>query len=530
MKRKVKGIIVTVFFGTILLTSTAMFALPSILPSEDVQEITKTGTPADNFLDAQRAQFCGTGTAKSNTYIKEFKIPTECTQPLAIVTDHVGNVWFAQSNTGNIAKFDPVSETFFEYKNPIWPKGVRSMMWGMDYSPDGSIWYTDEASDSVWKFSIQNENYQRLDYPSEVDSFPQRIQVEGSQIIVNDFTGNKITFFDAAQSSEELTYLSLPSPVENSITSDFVTDSNDNLWYTNWIFQQDGVLVRFDQQDYFNSVTNNEEELLQLGSFLDTFKLPLDLNTPNGIAADLDGNIWIADTSSSYFFSFDPESESFTKYITSPPTLSVYGNSSGLTETPITRPYWIQLDDDGRLVFNEQTANRIGIFDPKTELLIEYMIPSKNPNWADCGLENDCGLAQVLDFIIHDEKIWFTEWVENNIGVLDTSIMLPFELELESTKLNLQKGQTDNLILKVLPLTNSDIPNVTIISANTAKFSDIEINTDIDKFQLDFDGPRVIQISITANESALGDTHKILIGAQTDEVTIAKYVTLTIEP
>ena len=30
------------------------------------------------------------------------------------------------------------------------------------------------------------------------DSLPQRLEVVGSQIIINDFTGNKITFLDAS--------------------------------------------------------------------------------------------------------------------------------------------------------------------------------------------------------------------------------------------------------------------------------------------------------------------------------------------
>jgi len=36
----------------------------------------------------------------SNDYVKEYKIPTACTQPLAITVDHNGIVWFAQTNTG----------------------------------------------------------------------------------------------------------------------------------------------------------------------------------------------------------------------------------------------------------------------------------------------------------------------------------------------------------------------------------------------------------------------------------------------
>ena len=63
-------------------------------------------------------RFCSTNEqALSNEYVKEYKIPTTCTQPLAITVDHNGIVWFAQTNTGMVAKFDPVTEVFTEYHN-----------------------------------------------------------------------------------------------------------------------------------------------------------------------------------------------------------------------------------------------------------------------------------------------------------------------------------------------------------------------------------------------------------------------------
>ena len=80
---KKKAIIVTIFFGFILLSSTIMLVLPGFEPpGEEDPEVTITGTPADNFPDEQRVQFCGSGDAKSTDFVKEFSIPTPCTNPL----------------------------------------------------------------------------------------------------------------------------------------------------------------------------------------------------------------------------------------------------------------------------------------------------------------------------------------------------------------------------------------------------------------------------------------------------------------
>ncbi|MCV0409424.1 lyase [Nitrosopumilus sp.] len=532
---KKKAIFVTIFFGFILLSSTIMITLPGIIPEGDTPKMTITGTPADNFPDDQRAQFCGSGDAKSTDYVQEFSIPTLCTNPLAIVSDYDGNIWFTQTNTGNLAKFDPDTETFTEYDNPSWPQGGRSMMWGIDYAPDGTVWYTDETYDSVWKFSTIDEKYERLSYPSEGNSLPQKLQVHGSQIIVNDFTGNKITFLDPNQSDETVNYLSIPSPIDDSVTADFAVDANNNVWFTNWLFQQGGVLVKFDQNGYFDSVANSDEEYLPLLDFIEIYQLPPELLTPNGSVVADDGTIWLADTTTSYFFNFDPLTEVFTQYVTSDPLPNTYGNQTGVVKTPISRPYWIETDDHGRLVFNAQTANNISVMDPKSQSLVEYHIPSKNPYWGDCDpgtglMLADCGVAQIFDFAIDGEKIWFTEWVENNIGVVDTSVPLPLEIQFESNSITLAPGETKHFNFIVSPKSQKDLLGVSLILSPTHDFLNVDlVNNSPKSFQLDFDAPRPIHTSIHASEDAISGTYKILLGAQSSDVAISKFVTVTIE-
>ncbi len=534
LKKQHKGLFFVIIFGGGLLFWATAASMPGAAPPEEGSEMTITGTPADNFPDAQRAQFCGSSIAKSTNYVEEYSIPTPCTNPLAIVTDFDGNVWFTQTNTGKVAKFDPYTETFTEFDNPSWPAGARSMMWGIDYAPDGSLWFTDEAFDSIWKFSTIDEKYERLGYPSEADSLPQKIKIDGSQIIVNDFTGNKLTFLDPSLSSEDVNYLSVPSPVDNSVTADFAVDDNDNVWYTNWLFQQGGVLVKFDQNSYRNSVMNTDEQSLPLLDHIEIYQLPPELLTPNGAEIDNEGNIWLADTTSSYFFSFDPLTESFTQYVTAEPLLSTYGNQTGIVKTPISRPYWIESDEQGRIVFNAQTANTISIMDPKSQSLVEYQIPSKNPYWGDCDpgtgmMLADCGLAQVFDFTVDGNKIWFTEWVENNIGVVDTSIPLPLELQLGSESLSLSSGEMGHVPILVYPKTNDSI-GASVILSPTHDFLKTKLTHNSTKnFQLDSDEPKTIHVDIMAKDDAVSGTYKILVGVQTSDVAVSKFVTVTIE-
>ena len=539
MKKQVKGYLAFAFLGGIMLTSGVLIAIPGFDEEVDYAamndpEVTITGTPSDNFPDDQRTTFCSSGgDAKFTDYVNEYMIPTECTNPLAIVSDYDGNVWFTETNTGNLGKFNPITETFTEYDNPTWPDGGRSMMWGIDYAPDGSVWFTDETYDSVWKFSTFDEQYERLSYPTAGgDSLPQKLSIDGSQIIINDFTGNKLTILNVNPSDDDVNYLSIPSALDDSVTADFALDVNDDIWYTNWLYQQGGFLVKFNQNDYLSAVSNSGEQFLPLVDFISAYALPVQLLTPNGITFSDDGLLWIVDTTSSSFFSFDPSSEKFIQYVTADPMFETYGNQTGVIKSPISRPYWIENDDQGRLVFNEQAANNISVMDPRTQSLVEYHIPSKNPNWGDCDsgidvLEN-CGIAQIFDFTISGEKIWFTEWVENKIGVVDTSVPLPLEIQFEYDTLNLLPGDSTDFNFIISPQFKNGNLELSSIASTTHDFLTVNfVDDSVETFELDFDVP--VYVDISASDDALPGTYKILLGIESDDVAISKFLTVIIE-
>ena len=523
-----KGIFVVIFFGAILLTSTVVISIPGLGGVNESEIISKTGTPMDNFPDEQRDTFCGTGEAKSTSFVTEYKIPTPCTQPLAITTTPDGMIWFVESNAGLIANFNPITGFFTEFDNPYLSDGDRSMNWGIDYSPDNSIWYTDGSFDTLWRFSIDDEIYSAVTFPSsESGSLPQRLQIDGSNIFVNDFTGGKITVFDLVQDNEEVSYISIVNPIPEGFTGDFDLDQEGNLWYTTWIPDSTGFLAKFDYPQYTQDVnlfgTSSE-------NYVEVFEFPKDLNTANGLTVDSDGNIWIVDTSSSYFFKFDYQSNEFTKYITNVPHLSTYGNETGVIKNPISRPYWSDFDSYGNLIFNEQTANRIGLFDVSNEILVEYMIPSKNPNWGDCGQLKDCGISQVFDFTIDNKKIWFTEWVENNIGFIDTEKSLPFSIESDKQIAKVKKGESTELILNVKYNSMSDYLDSEFLSAHTASntinFSDIEISSLRESIQ---NTNEKIIVKIHASDNSLSGNYKVLVGIGNNEITISKFINVTIE-
>jgi virginiamycin B lyase len=556
VKTRKKGIIFFAIVAGIMLSSGVTIAInPAQWFGDSAVNI---GEITDEEFDAlglelgysgdQALQFCSTNEyAMSNEYVKEYKIPTACTQPLAITVDHNGIVWFAQTSTGKVAKFDPLTETFTEYANPVWenieksfilnaiannatPEKLRSMMWGMDAFPDGSIWFTDERTDAIWKFSIDSESYDRISYTQidEGSSLPQKLIIDGSKIIINDFTGGKLSFLDYAQDRQGLRHYAIPSVMDDAVTSDFGIDSGKNVWYTNWIPSGQGILVKFDYPGYESESSKSSigevTQGLLLQDFIEWYNFPAGLTTPNGVAVGPEQKIWIVDTSSNYFFSFDPETEEFTKYVTSIPTSDSYGNFG---KNPVSNPYWIE-HSDGNLIMNEHNANRIGVFNPSSETLVEYTVPSRNSNWADCEGIEYCGVAQVFDFAVDGKKIWFTEWVENNIGVVDTSILLPFSIDIDTKEITLKKGETAEVTLQVTKTSSQHImQSINVNYSSTSTFSDIIIKPELNNFSLS-DQVTTVSVEVTASEYALSGMHKVLLGAYTDDIAISQFIIVTI--
>jgi virginiamycin B lyase len=474
---------------------------------------TITGTPADNYPDNKRATFCETGTAKSNKYITEFKVPTACTQPLAITVDPSGSIWFTESNTGNLGKFDPPTKSFQEFANQQWQKGEKSMMWGLGTAQDGNMWFTDSQHNLIWKFNPSDKSYARFTFPRSATtdgSFPQMLLIDGKNAYVNDFTGKKIGTFTLNPNGSDLGVKNIEALGNYNFTSTMITDLLGNVWYTVWTYQQGGNLVKYDQKT--NNFTN--------------YPLPQEIQAPNGISIGSDGKLWIMDTASSFFFDFDPTSKKFTTHLTSPPPMASYGNASGLIKTPISRPYWNHFDDKGRLWFNEQVANSLGVYDPSTQSLVEYLVPSKNPNWSDCGTLQDCGVSQVLDFAVDHNKVLFTEWVENNIGILDSSVTLPMGVNTSDTSITVHRGQNTTVSFTINPQEPMVSP-VNIITSNTAGPQNILVKPQ--DSQVLVDKSKTIKIIISADNFALTGTYKVLIGARYQDVTVSKYVTVILE-
>src|SRR4030095_14257596 len=163
-----------------------------------------------------------------------------------------------------------------------------------------------------------------------------------------------------------------------------------SVWYTG---QRANVIGRFDP------ATQQFKE----------YTLPTPNSGPHGLQADKDGNIWYTGNAAGLIGKIDPKTGKVTEYkmpnpkARDPPTIGFLrdgrifftvqaGNFIGtldpkapdgaikLVESPTanSRPYGVRLTSKGVPFFDEFNSNKIASADPKTLVITEYPLPSKD--------------------------------------------------------------------------------------------------------------------------------------------------------
>ena len=397
-------------------------------------DVIKTLTEEDKPL------LCGNNVKNSNLYFNEFITPILCSQPVGLAVDKDNNVWMASGKSGNLLIFNTQTQKFDKIiKIPNWPKQERnigSMIWEMKFDGNGDLWFTDELSNSIWKYFVKEgkfENYRLLQeggYPLSIafDSdnnvwftqvFGKRLGfLEPSKVINNTTEG--ISELDM---SKQINFQTM-GPISNGIgfpqTDEIRNNSNNNvnetLWFSTAIFPVGGQLIKYD-------IPNGA---LTIHDVNHTHSVPF------SIAEDDNGLLWFNSHIANLFLSLDPKTGVIMQYATSNPS-----KSGNLTTLPYVNTY-----RDGKVWFNEQYGNAIASYDPQDKTLVEYYIPSKNPLWVNS--------SNPLRFILdHNGSVWFTEWTENKLGVIPKEKLdqIPITLSVSKDKMIINgKNRTGDAI------------------------------------------------------------------------------------
>lgn len=373
---------------------------------------------------------CGTPFPSSTQYMEEYYIPLTCSQPVGITVDSNDKIWFVATWSGYLVVFDPDLRQFVDFVEiPNWKtKGTfGSMVWSMEFDKEGNLWFTDQVNDAIWRYFVNEERFEMYKVPT-LGSYPQGLSIDNRGMVwFSEIFGKNIGVLDPSKVIDNTTSGITEYPFEDieyeTMGPGLISKSNNNtIRFTTVTYPEGGNIVSFDL------VSKN----------FTVFDLPEGSGVPVGIAEDNEGVLWINDHATNLFFRFDPKISQITKYSTSLPTSR---------NDTTTLPYW-NIARDGKIWFNEHEGNAIAYFDTINSTLVEYQIPTRGILWGNT--------SNPLKFTIDKGgSVWFTEWSENKIGVLQSNKIndLPFWLTLSKNKITIDtsSGSGDTLMINLYP-------------------------------------------------------------------------------
>jgi virginiamycin B lyase len=334
---------------------------------------------------------------KKSSFIKEFAAPFEEPGLRGIITDPKGNVWFYHSTnlTSTLVMFEPDSNKFTKFPvegetvadTPI--INLASSQLAFD-NKRNAVWFTDARTNSIGKLDVASGQVALLQIPTD-SAGPMGIALspDGNSVWFAEITGDNIATVDA-----ESMRIAEYSTGEDSGPALLTFDDSGILWVT--LSFSDSVL-RIDPQAISSNPSSAMIELKLSGE---------DAFSPLGIAVS-DGKVYVSDHGSSRMIVADTGFVNYVSYWTSPSIAF-----------PATLPSQVVADSRGNIYLAQHGGNRISVID-EAGIMTEYEIPT--------------GPLSTVVFIAasDDGRVWFTEWASNKIGYLDTTVAVPFTLQVD---------------------------------------------------------------------------------------------------
>jgi virginiamycin B lyase len=355
---------------------------------------------------------------KQSGFIKEFAVPFEELGLKGITTDLQRNVWFYHSTnaTSTLVLFDPANEEFTKFAvegqtvadEPI--INLASSQLAFD-TERNAIWFTDSRINSVGRLNIDTAQISLWPLPTE-QAGPMGITLspEGNSVWFAEITGDKIARLDVSSGKIE----EYPTG-EESGPALLAFDDSGQLWVT--LSFADSVLLAQPWALAANSTLGMSRfSLPEPGRF-----------SPLGIAFS-EGKVFLTDHGSSRIIVADANSnlQQYDEYWTSP--------SSAF---PTTLPSQIVPDKDGNVYFAQHGGNRIGVIS-QDGTMTEYEVPT-----------GPLSTVVYLSVSGDGRRAWFAEWASNKIGFLDTTMQVPFALNVLKHDMTLDKSGTQTLAVSL---------------------------------------------------------------------------------
>ena len=260
-------------------------------------------------------------------------LPAGYGQPVFVVVDHAGKVWFTMPVTNAIGLYDPVSTTVTQWAVPTASAGP----WAITVDSKGIIWFTEHYTNKIASFDPNSQTFHEIATPA-TNSEPYGITIDRSDNIW--FTENT----DAVALIGEYTAQGVLNEYKirnnatagSGLTPHLITiDPTGNVWWSEGWATAIGMLnLTSAQPGTKNGVTE----------YPYTPACPGCGSHTSGIHTDQQGVIWVDDSLQNTFGSF-----------------TVNGGFS-FYNSPGGHPHdGLNVDAQGRVWFDEEFANKLAV-------------------------------------------------------------------------------------------------------------------------------------------------------------------------
>jgi streptogramin lyase len=409
----------------------------------------------ENDISIIHKVFLSNSTHINTPYIREYSMPNG-TWPNSILVARNGLVWTVGIKSHSLICFNPkqgkIISSFPITTNKESSQGVQ-MVWSIVEDNDGSIWIPQGGSNPLWRFDPHTGKFQVI----------HSISVAPMQMKVDQKTGNIwFTTFDRG---------TFGVIQQKNVIKDNVHDSNNNKSnntnpeykitefnlgnesYPSGVFLQGGSIwitetlnenkiVEFKPVVDANGRVVNVTKVLEIpsSSSISSSSFPFNqrkqlFTTPTDLVvfANDDKNntkpssIWVTEHGPSLVTEYLFDSNTVTRF----PTSSSPRHYS-------TLPYWMGEPANHKgFWFNEHEGNRISFFNTTAMSMSEYEVPTRDPH--DSYLANALTLSADPN---DNNKVWFTEFNHDKIGVLDISPQIPFDINSSVGKITVPSSSS----------------------------------------------------------------------------------------
>lgn len=367
-----------------------------------------------------------------NSYVTVFSLPNG-TGPNGILADKNGLVWTSGSFSHTLIRLDPKDGVLKSYAIPENKHG-QTMVWSMAEDNNGFIWFSQFGGNPLWRFDPNTEKFNL--FHTSLPPFQMKMDNKTGNMWYTTLSGNTI---GVVQKIKDESYKITEFPLgESTIPSGLFLEDG----YV-WIAELGkGKIAKFAVIKNGNNLVTSVEKVLEIPPSDNRFSSPTDVLVPN------DETVWITEHVPSTISEYDLKSKSWKRFTT----------AQGVNPGP-TLPFWMResLDNSG-IWFNEHLGNRIAFLNTTDQELTEFEIPNnKLPEPSPYMLNNVPSQQNLMDQQAYYEqvftlnlsldplnpnKLWFSQWNDDKIGVVDRSVSVPFSIHSDSTKVILSGNNT----------------------------------------------------------------------------------------